>query len=92
MTDRYDIRRDLDPALEPQERDRLVRFAERLREDRPLPAASFRGELQRRLERRRERSMPVVRLRRMVTAYVSSGSLLLAIGALGVAGAGPFAA
>jgi hypothetical protein len=92
MTDPHDIRADLDPSLDPAEREKLVLLAARLREERPLPAASFRGDLLRRLQRRRQRSIAPVRLRRMVAAYTSSGSLLLAIAAIGVGGAGPFAA
>lgn len=92
MTDHRDIRADLDPDLNSEERDQLVLLALRLREDRPLPAASFRGNLLRGLKHRGQRTSAPVTFRRLVVAYTSSGSLLLAVAAIGVAGAGPFAA
>ena len=67
--------------------------AERLEAERPIPAASFRGTLRRRLlsDLEREPSRPQ-RLRLLITAYAGSGLALLAVAAVGLAGAGPFAA
>jgi hypothetical protein len=58
---------------------------------RPVPRAAFRGELRRRLLDR-SADAPPARLRTLVTAYVGSGALLLAVVALGLVGAGPLAA
>jgi hypothetical protein len=57
---------------------------------RPLPAASFRGELRRGLLEPQAPAPP--RLRLLIGAYAGSGGLLLAAVALGIAGAGPFGA
>jgi hypothetical protein len=93
MTRSGDIRPDLEPGMEREEADGLVRVAERLREDRPLPAAAFRGRLRRLLliDAARLRGGPH-RLRLAVAAYVASGTVLLAVAAIGVLGAGPLAA
>jgi hypothetical protein len=65
---------------------------ERLLEDnRPVPAAAFRGELRRHLLRGAAASPPR-RLRLLIAAYAGSGLALVAIAAIGVAGAGPLAA
>jgi hypothetical protein len=70
----------------------LERIAARLESERPVPAAAFRGELRRRLQER-SRRIPAAprRLRLAITAYAGSGLILLAIAAIGVAGAGPLA-
>lgn len=88
MTPERDIRRDLEPDA-PYE---VVRLAERLERERPVPAAGFRGELKRHLlaggaPRARPR-----RLRALITGYAAAGSLLLLVGAISAAGAGPLAA
>jgi hypothetical protein len=93
MSNHRDIRHDLEPDLEAGERRALLRMAERLQDERPLPSASFRGDLGRQLAMTRDRRPAApTRLRTAIATYVSSGSLLMAIAALGVAGAGPFAA
>jgi hypothetical protein len=68
-------------------------IAERLRAERPVPSAAFRGELRRRvLLADRRRPVRPRRLRLLVTAYAGSGALLLAIAAIGLAGVGPLSA
>jgi hypothetical protein len=89
--------READPLLgrelDPGERNELARVIEQLESERPIPRPAFRGELGRRLLRRLEphRARPR-RLRTLITAYAGSGLCLLAVAALGVAGAGPLAA
>lgn len=59
---------------------------------RPLPRASFRGDLRRSLLADGGQEQPPGRLRLVIAAYAASGGLLLAAVALGVAGVGPLAA
>jgi len=59
-----------------------------LTEGRPLPPASFRGELRRRLLG--PQALPPSRVRLLIAAYAGSGGLLLATVVLGIAGVGPF--
>jgi hypothetical protein len=66
----------------------LVGIAERLWRERPLPRASFRGNLERDLL---GQPRPPRLLRLLITAYAASGACLLAVAAVGVVGAGPFA-
>jgi hypothetical protein len=85
MTARRDIRRD----LEPDTPEALIRLAERLARERPVPAAGFRGDLRRRLlAGALTRSRPA-RLRLLIAGYASAGSALLLIGAASAAGIGP---
>jgi hypothetical protein len=88
MTDRHD----LDPSLSAEERERLAVLAERLERDRPLPSPAFRGELGRRLLRRRPSEPAAARFRLWVASYTVAGALCLTIAAIGLAGIGPFAA
>ena len=84
--------RDITGELEPGTPADLVRLAERLERERPVPSASFRGELRRVLlggEARRARPR---RLRALITGYATAGSALLVVGALSAAGAGPLGA
>ena len=75
---------DHDPALDD--------IASRLEDERPIPSAGFRGELRRGLIARLERdAFAGARLRRLIFAYATSGAALLAVAAVGLAGAGPFA-
>jgi hypothetical protein len=70
--------------------DDLDPMAERLRSERPVPAAGFRGQLRRRLLlAARERPVAPRRLRLLVAAYAGSGTVLMAIAAIGLAGVGP---
>jgi hypothetical protein len=85
MTPR-DIREDLEPGIGED----VIALAERLREARPLPSASFRGELGRRFVGRPQRLLSRARARSVVAACSASGTLLLAIGAVGASGHGPF--
>jgi hypothetical protein len=79
----------LDPELEPSERQRLVETARLLEEARPVPRPAFRGNLARQL-----RAGPAgpQRVRMLIAAHAGSGLLLLAVVAVGLAGAGPLAA
>lgn len=63
----------------------------RLETERPVPRAAFRGELRQRLVTTSTRAKPG-RARLLVAAYGGSGLMLLVVAAIGVAGAGPFAA
>lgn len=78
----------LDPKLEPAERKRLLETARLLEQARPTPRPSFRGELARHL---RARPADPGRLRLLIGAYAGSGLVLLAVVAIGLAGAGPLA-
>jgi hypothetical protein len=85
MTPDRDIRAD----LEPDAPDDLIRLAERLERERPVPSAAFRGGLRRRLlAGETTRSRPA-RLRLLITGYATAGSLLLVVGAASAAGVGP---
>jgi hypothetical protein len=92
MTDPHE----LDPILPPEQRDDLVRLSERLEADRPIPSPGFRGNLRRRLlgtvsQPRRQPGVAATRFRLWAAGYTAVGTLCLAIAAIGVAGAGPFA-
>ena len=65
-------------------------FEDKLFEDRPRPTPGFRSEVRSRLLGRSE-SRPA-QLRALILSYSVGGALLLAVAALGVAGAGPLAA
>jgi hypothetical protein len=84
--------RDIRDDLEPHAPDELIRLAERLQRERPVPSAGFRGELRRRLLAEGSASARPRRLRTLIAAYSAAGSLLLLLGALSAAGAGPLAA
>ena len=70
----------------------LESIATRLATERPVPRAGFRGELRRHLTNGDSGAPRPQRLRLLLGAYAGSGALLLAIVALGIAGAGPLAA
>jgi hypothetical protein len=77
---------------EPEDRE-LTDITRRLESERPVPRAAFRGDLRRHLiaigpSRRTTRQ----RVRVQIAAYAGSGTLLLAIAAIGLAGVGPLAA
>jgi hypothetical protein len=78
----------LEPELEPAERKRLLETARLLERERPVPRPAFRGKLARRL---RARSPSPQRLRVLIGAYAGAGLALLAVVAVGLAGAGPLA-
>ncbi len=73
-----------------ERRDDMTRIEDRLYAERPIPSAQFRGELGRRLFALR--SQHPGRVRALVAVCVGSGSTLLAVAGIGVAGIGPFAA
>ena len=82
-----------DPGLASEQDPQLAEVAGRLERERPLPRAGFRAGLRARLLRTAgEQALVRGKLRLRVAAYASSGIILLAIAALGVAGAGPLAA
>jgi hypothetical protein len=75
--------------MNPEELDPIVA---RLESERPVPRPAFRGDLRRALLRNAEqRPSAPRRLRLMIPAFAGSGALLLAIAAIGLAGAGPLA-
>jgi hypothetical protein len=93
MTDSREHDRPPDSGLPPEESAELVHIARRLEEERPVPRAGFRAELRSKLlATGRERAWAGGRLRLRIAAYAGSGVALLAIAAVGVAGAGPLAA
>jgi hypothetical protein len=93
MTGTEEHERFHEPGLRSGEPPELVHLGKRLEAERPVPRAGFRAELRRRLlEAGSERALARGRLRLLITAYAGSGVVLLAIAALGVAGAGPLAA
>jgi hypothetical protein len=67
----------------------LDRIADRLRAERPVPAPGYRGELRRRLIVGNRPPVAPRRLRLLIAAYACSGTVLMAIAAIGLAGAGP---
>ena len=93
MTDSREHDRPPDPGLPPEGSAELVHVARRLEEERPVPRAGFRAELRSKLlTAGREPAWAGGRLRLRIAAYAGSGVALLAIAAVGVAGAGPLAA
>ncbi|MGO9899320.1 MAG: hypothetical protein ACLP0J_06440 [Solirubrobacteraceae bacterium] len=76
--------------LGPEATDDLMLLAQRLRDARPVPAPAFRGRLGRQLAARPPRFAPA-RLRMLIATYSASGIVLLALGAVGASGHGPFA-
>ena len=88
MNQPRDIRSDLEPGT-PEE---LVTLAERLERERPVPRASFRGDLRRHLLLGAQARSRPERLRLLIAGYAGAGSLLLLAGAASVAGIGPLGA
>ncbi|MDP2710966.1 MAG: hypothetical protein Q8O56_07085 [Solirubrobacteraceae bacterium] len=84
--------RDIRADLEPDAPEELIRLAERLQQERPVPAAAFRGDLRRRLLSSGAQHSRPKRLRLLICAYASTGSALLLIGAASAAGVGPLGA
>jgi hypothetical protein len=93
MSGAQDIRRDLEPGMDPGEAAALVELGERLQSARPVPAAAFRGELRRRLLGGAGRPGPApARVRLWIAANGAAGAALLLVAAASVAGLGPLAA
>jgi hypothetical protein len=85
MTGGRDIRDDLEPGAP----DELIRMAERLEDERPVPSAAFRGTVRRRLLAGGAEHTRPARLRLLITSYAGAGCTLLIIGAASVGGIGP---
>jgi hypothetical protein len=84
---------DFEPGVTPEERTHLAEVAEQLERDRPVPRATFRGDLRRLLlADGGSVAARASRWRVLVAAYSGLGALLLAVAAIGLAGAGPFGA
>lgn len=83
---------DIRAELEPDSPKELIRVAERLKQERPVPSARFRGQLRRRLVVGGAAHSRPARLRLLITSYASAGSALLLIGAASAAGVGPLGA
>jgi hypothetical protein len=64
-------------------------FADKLSDERPRPTPVFRNEVRSRLLAG-AKNRPA-RIRALIFSYAAGGTLLLAVAALGVAGAGPLA-
>jgi hypothetical protein len=69
--------------------DQLAELGELLRRERRRPPAAFRSGLRGRLAGRAPRPRPEG-LRTLIARYAAGGTVLLLLGALGAAGAGPF--
>jgi hypothetical protein len=96
-----DIRRDLPGDLQPRAREAHAAAAMRLHDERPVPAAGFRSRLRSQLMTSSRRRGELARagsvgraatMRALAAAYAAAGAALLVVAAVGVAGAGPFAA
>jgi len=84
---------DFDPIPSAEEREALAFLGHRLEHERPFPSAGFRGELRRHLLAAPRRSTSLKeRYRLWAVSYAGAGTLCLAVAAIGLAGAGPFAA
>ena len=68
------------------------RTTARLEYERAVPRAAFRGELRRHLFALRRPATPPRRLGLLIAGYLGSGIALLTVTAIGLLGAGPFAA
>lgn len=78
---------------EPEHNPELDEITTRLEAERPIPRPAFRGDLRRHLvELTGSRRPTPTRLRLAITAYAGSGTALLAVAAVGLAGVGPFGA
>jgi hypothetical protein len=77
-----------DDEIDPQQ-DEIVT---RLRAERAVPSAAFRGELKRHLLADGRTEPGPTDFRRLITAYAGGGAALIAIAAVGLVGVGPFAA
>lgn len=83
---------ELRPYIDNSECDGIDDLGERLLRERPVPRAGFRAELGAQLRQQEARRVPSWRPKRLgvaIAAYASSGLVLLAVAALGLAGAGP---
>jgi hypothetical protein len=80
----------------PDEADALADVEQRLRAERPVPAAAFRAMLRQSLVADAPEAMarpaPPRRLRLLITAYAAAGVALLTVAGVGVLGGGPLSA
>jgi hypothetical protein len=86
---------DFEPGLSAGERADLTAIGDRIQADRPVPHATFRGDLRRLLIERTpssRRRAASERWRVLTATYSALGALLLAVAAIGLVGVGPFAA
>jgi hypothetical protein len=71
----------------------FTQISERLQAERPVPRAAFRGDLKRHLAvTKPSRRTARQRVGVLIGAYAASGTALLAVAAIGLAGVGPLAA
>ena len=82
------ISHELRPYVDSGEAEAIDRLGTRLETERPIPRPGFRSALQLRLANRREPWRPR-RLGLAIAGYLGSGFALLAVAAIGLAGAGP---
>lgn len=82
---------ELQPYIDRKDAKEIDQLGERLKRERPTPTAGFRTELRARLagDRATRAEWRPGNLRLLVAAYMGSGLALLAIAAVGLAGAGP---
>jgi hypothetical protein len=81
---------DIEAGVTADERAVLASIAERIEHDRPVPAASFRGDLRRRLDAS-GLGMPALRRRRLALCCLIGGGAMLGLAAIGLTGLGPLA-
>jgi hypothetical protein len=81
---------DIEAGVIADERAALASIAERIERDRPVPAASFRGDLRRRLKGSAS-AMPALRRRRLALCCLIGGAGMLGLAAIGLTGLGPLA-
>jgi hypothetical protein len=89
-----DIGGDLEPGTPEAEVVALQSVADRLHDERPVPAAGYRSRVRSGLIARGGASVTArpARLRIAILGYAGSGALLLLVAAVGLAGIGPFGA
>jgi hypothetical protein len=86
-----DFEQDLEADVKGEERQELLALASRLTEHRPVPRPGLRSAIRSRLSGG-VRPAPRSRIAALIFGYATSGALLLAVAAIGLAGIGPFAA
>jgi hypothetical protein len=82
---------DFDPGLSREDREALRWIAAYLTHERPIPAATFRGELERKLARHHGRRMRTIATRRLAVSTLAAGATLLIVAGLGLGHIGPLA-
>jgi hypothetical protein len=89
-SEREDFEQDLESVPKGTERRKLLAFAMRLAEERPVPRPGMRTAIRSMLLGRKRTSQ--ARIGSLMPAYATAGSLMLVVAAAGLVGAGPFAA